>query len=274
MELARFSLGVAHPAPAICPLHAHGPEIAEIVYYEDGSGYVNTLPPGESDLARASVFRFQKGSVLIHPPLSLHDQHNRTLSHDHCLQLDARALPEHPARTLFIPRLGDARLRQEILALARVRTLLDPARQRIYDLRATALFCELCELARDRSATGTDTPSRLEQARRFLQENFDVIGNVAEVAGQYSFSPDYFRHLFAQAFGLPPKEYLLHLRLEHAQNLLRQTPLQQKEIAVLCGFGNIRYFNTRFRHYFGFPPGQLRNSKAGQDFAASPRNGV
>lgn len=262
MELASFRLGFSHAAPKVCAMHTHDCFATEIVYYENGAGEVHALPPGETDPTHADVFLFQKASVLIHPPLAPHDQRNRVPGRDHCLHLDTRALPEHPAGTLFIPRLTDARLRQEILTLTRIRTCAAPARQRVCDLRVTALFCELCALARTARSPTLRAADRLEEARLYLHENFDVIGNLSEVAQQFSFSPDYFRHLFARAYGQPPKDYLLQLRLEHARTLLRQTPLPQKEIAALCGFGNIRYFNTRFRHYLGVSPGQLRKGLA------------
>lgn len=286
-ELARFRLGFSHEALSSCHMHDH--DCVEIVYYSAGSGSVRN--------GGGRVFPFRRHTVLIHSPWVMHDQMNRQPGIDNCVLIDPAVMNEPPRLngTLFIDRLASTRLRQEIISLTRLKTVRNPAHQRICDLRATALLLELAALATPAGAIAAgnagaaDTAeaeeteevalaegldpaaARLAQAYRYMQDHFDIIDSVGEIAQKCGLGEDYFRHCFTRRYGQPPRDFLLALRLEHAKRLLRQTPLPQKAIAAQCGFGNIRYFNTRFRHYCGLTPGDYRCGDADTPHAEGTR---
>ena len=57
------------------------------------------------------------------------------------------------------------------------------------------------------------------------------------------------------------RDFLREKQLAYAEQLLRTTPLDIKEIALRCGFGTIGTFYRWFQARHGMPPGQFREVK-------------
>ncbi|MBL4768742.1 MAG: helix-turn-helix domain-containing protein, partial [Rhodobacteraceae bacterium] len=64
--------------------------------------------------------------------------------------------------------------------------------------------------------------------------------------------------LFSQKIGRSTMSYYRVMRLEKAQNLLRNSPLALTEIALATGFANSAHFATAYKAYFGDPPSVTR----------------
>ena len=60
--------------------------------------------------------------------------------------------------------------------------------------------------------------------------------------------------LFKAQTGLTPNDYLQRLRVETAQEQLRQTNLSVTQIALATGFSSGQYFSTVFARYAGVAP--------------------
>ena len=71
--------------------------------------------------------------------------------------------------------------------------------------------------------------------------------------------------IFKAQTGLTPNDYLQRLRIEKAQERLRQTDLSVTEIALATGFSSGQYFSTVFARYKGVSPTDFRKG-------AKPRN--
>jgi AraC-like DNA-binding protein len=54
---------------------------------------------------------------------------------------------------------------------------------------------------------------------------------------------------------MSPKQYLDDVRIEHAKVLLESAYYTQAEIAARCGFDDVKYFRTAFKHHTGKTPG-------------------
>ena len=70
----------------------------------------------------------------------------------------------------------------------------------------------------------------------------------------------YFNKLFAVYFGVSPREYIIRLRLDAAQNLLSSTVQTVSEIASACGFTDVYYFSKVFRKLTGMTPSEYRKA--------------
>lgn len=70
----------------------------------------------------------------------------------------------------------------------------------------------------------------------------------------------YFSNIFTKYFGQPPKQYILHKRMNTAVQMLIESEYSVKEIADKLGYENEVYFNRIFHKYTGTPPGQYRKS--------------
>lgn len=68
----------------------------------------------------------------------------------------------------------------------------------------------------------------------------------------------HFSRFFKNVTGMGYNTYVNELRVRHAEQLIRETNQKMIDIALDCGFGNIRTFNRVFRQLRGCRPSDLR----------------
>lgn len=83
-------------------------------------------------------------------------------------------------------------------------------------------------------------------------------------------SPDYFSHVFKQAAGAPPIQYLNRLRVEKARELLIFEGISVSAAAFLTGFRDPLYFSRVFKRFTGISPEGCRKNKVGFSSILSP----
>lgn len=100
----------------------------------------------------------------------------------------------------------------------------------------------------------------------YFEENFDQQIDLESTAKECHFSKYYFLHKLKELTGMTFTQFLNAFRLEKAENLLRNTNISITEIALKCGFSNLRGFNRTFKNNFGTTPSKYRNKyKSSQD---------
>ena len=88
-----------------------------------------------------------------------------------------------------------------------------------------------------------------------LQETIalEVLAQIAQL------SVHHFARAFRQTLGIPPHNYIVHRRVEHAQQLLRNTDLPLSEIAIVAGFTDQSHLARHFRTITGVSPSLARH---------------
>jgi transcriptional regulator GlxA family with amidase domain len=81
---------------------------------------------------------------------------------------------------------------------------------------------------------------------------------VRDLAERAHLSQSHFSALFRQRFGMSPHQYLIHLRIQRAQELLRTTPHSLAYIAEQCGFADVHHLAKTFKRMNGISPGAYR----------------
>ena len=76
-------------------------------------------------------------------------------------------------------------------------------------------------------------------------------------AADMNFSTGYFSKIFKKLMGINFVTYLNLVRVEHAAYELRNTEQKFTEIALNCGFNNIRTFNRVFKEITGCTPSEF-----------------
>jgi len=99
-------------------------------------------------------------------------------------------------------------------------------------------------------------PSRMLEARQYIDQNFHQPLSVSILAFHASVSETYFRKEFRQYFGLSPVAYIQKIRIENAKSLLLTGYYQVSEVATRCGFDSISYFSYVFHNQTGMTPSQ------------------
>jgi len=62
-----------------------------------------------------------------------------------------------------------------------------------------------------------------------------------------------------RGYGVPPQIHYLHLRLDRARDLLKNTEMTVTEIALATGFGTLPGFSRQFKLRYRHSPRSLRN---------------
>ena len=87
-----------------------------------------------------------------------------------------------------------------------------------------------------------------------MSESMDL----AELAAIAGLSVYHFARAFKQTAGVPPHHYLVHRRIERAQEMLARSGLPLSEIALAVGFSDQSHLARHFRQTLGVTPGQFR----------------
>ncbi len=145
--------------------------------------------------------------------------------------------------------------------LEKIRSV-DFHKARFYDEMCNALMQQLI----------TEIFSRLEIKREQIsvsgvtEQYKNLLYDIDENVENYSFekavaymhmSDAYFSRFFKKISGMTFSQYLNHIRVNRAIDLIREGKLSMTEISRLCGFDTIRNFNRVFRQITGYSPREL-----------------
>lgn len=99
----------------------------------------------------------------------------------------------------------------------------------------------------------------VERAKAFIDAHFHQSINITDLAQSYYMNPGYFSTLFRQYTGSNFLEYITQLRMNHAKALIEGNPSQKiGDIAVLCGYQDLKHFRKLFKRYTGITPLQYK----------------
>ena len=84
-----------------------------------------------------------------------------------------------------------------------------------------------------------------------------------ELCEQFHLSEKYISRYFKEHFHITLSQYITHLRLEHAKQLLQDTDIPVTEIAMQSGYQNVSYFIRSFKKTYGVSPLKYRKNKSG-----------
>jgi AraC-like DNA-binding protein len=123
------------------------------------------------------------------------------------------------------------------------------------------------EILRSYSRGGAESPDRpefLNWITSHMSLHLAEPLSVADMANRAGLSPSRFSRVFRDRFGNPPHRFLLHLRVQRAQDLLQHTGLTMRRISAQCGFSDVHHFAKTFKKISGQTPGSYRgNNRAG-----------
>lgn len=103
-------------------------------------------------------------------------------------------------------------------------------------------------------------PNYAKQAATYIEENYAYAIKILDLARHIGLERSYLYRLFVEAYGLSPKEYLTHYRLQKAKALLEDSRMPIEEIAYSVGFGNNTLFYRHFSDAFDTTPKKYRQS--------------
>jgi two-component system response regulator YesN len=104
-----------------------------------------------------------------------------------------------------------------------------------------------------------DMPSVINDAKLYMSQHFsDPNLMLPDVAGVVNMSKSRFSAVFSQYTGQTFTEYLIHLRLNKAKELLKTTNYKNSQIAHETGYNDSHYFSYIFKKNVGMTPSEYR----------------
>ncbi|WP_199624526.1 AraC family transcriptional regulator [Paenibacillus alkalitolerans] len=103
----------------------------------------------------------------------------------------------------------------------------------------------------------TQAEIQVERALQWFTLQYAQPKAIAKLAKDLGYHRTYFSKLFRKTVGMSPQQFLLHIRMERAKELLRQ-PLTVEQVASSVGISDPLYFSRQFKRRYGISPTEFR----------------
>jgi AraC-like DNA-binding protein len=137
----------------------------------------------------------------------------------------------------------------------------DPSMLRTCELEVEARLRRLAAKRQQKSASRSveqKARRQVEAITAFLAENFKEDISTADIGRAVSLHPNYAMTLFRRECGMSIWQYLIRLRLSHAELMLLTSDKTVLAIALESGFGSLARFYAAFTRECGMSPGEFR----------------
>lgn len=98
----------------------------------------------------------------------------------------------------------------------------------------------------------------IQTCKNYIHKYYMEDLSLVMTAEKYGFNANYFGGLFKSSTNMTFSEYLLSIRMKHAQELLKNNSLRIYEIAEKTGYRDVRYFIRVFKKTYGIAPDEFR----------------
>lgn len=123
------------------------------------------------------------------------------------------------------------------------------------DCAATLLVAE----ARSAAEKNTSPSGEIaEEIRAYIEADPSKKLTAAKIAARFGYSADYISSLLRDLTGYSVKNYITHLRMDRAMELLLSSDLSLKEISHRCGYEDYSQFLKLFKKHCGTTPTAYR----------------
>ena len=148
-----------------------------------------------------------------------------------------------------------------LTALKKIRRL-DFDRTRFYDEKINSLMQQIVIDIFSNEEVRKDRYTQSKVIRQYKDLLYDIDENISDYSFErgavyMNMSDAYFSRFFKKMSGLTFSQYLNHIRVNKAIDLIREKEYHMTQIASLCGFDTIRNFNRVFHQITGYSPRRI-----------------
>lgn len=101
---------------------------------------------------------------------------------------------------------------------------------------------------------------RIVQAKLYIDQNYHQLIDLDDIAGEASFSKFHFIRLFKEIYGKTPHQYLTDVRIEQAQQLLKNA-MPVNEVCYAVGFDSLGSFSLLFKRRMRMSPSSWQQAE-------------
>lgn len=132
--------------------------------------------------------------------------------------------------------------------------------QQEYKFRLLSLFYGILDNIRHQKHR-TARYGGVEEILDYISREFaDPTLNVEKIADKFSISTTYLRRIFKERLNTTPLKLLNERRIRYAEALLSVGLYSVKEIAVMSGYSDVKYFSSSFKKHRGISPTEAKNT--------------
>ena len=213
------------------------------------------------------IYEVKKGDLILIPEGKIHRTNYTNLHRERVLiNCGADFIPQSAIEPLYklTPLYRNPTLTSEF---NRIFDKIELEYEKNDELSFDAIGCYVGELIflilRQAPAQSTDKHKNtlVEKAAQHIQKHYMSDVKLGEVAKQFSVSPEHLSRAFKKETGFGFNEYLVLLRLQKAEYMLRHEPGRSiSEVAYACGFNDSNYFSDKFKRAYGMAPSSIRKN--------------
>ena len=129
------------------------------------------------------------------------------------------------------------------------------------------------EVMKQRQLAGSAETLRIDpvgRAIRHIEEHYAEPLSLHALAELVNCGPRQLQRRFKERCGIGPIEYLIRVRMNHAQAMLLHTAGAVKDIAEAVGYDDLYYFSRAFKKHFGASPMHFRRDRRISSSSVSP----
>lgn len=241
---------------------AHWHKEIEFIYIHDGSARISI---------NDHIFVAKKGDLVICDSGNIHysDSYNVDNSLDFVIFDPNLISPLYEKSNLAHPlvtheMLEQFHLNEELLHLIKIVKTETKAKETYYQeiviATLTKFWYQLLRKIPKNELISLETTNRdamlydLQQLLSYIDSHYYDNLSLSFAANKMNFSKSHFSKIFKKLTGINYVHYINLIRIEHAAGQLRNTPDKVTDIAINCGFNNVRNFNRVFKDITGFTP--------------------
>ena len=109
------------------------------------------------------------------------------------------------------------------------------------------------------SEIGTEMLDEIERATHYFNEHYNQSIVIDEYAKDRGMTANWFIQSFRRVTKYTPMQYIVHLRMTNAMNLIDNTNYNMAQIASAIGYDNSMYFSRIFKKHTGLTPTEYKN---------------
>lgn len=258
---------IHHPRKAFhIPVHWH--EEVEIIYVKSGKLSISI---------QEEVFHAQQGDLFFVNTGELHfmESDDMTVEYYTLLfplefisfqtedALEQEVFGPLRGKKLLLPvKLADRKVKEEIAVLLKKIIKVNEIRKTGFTFRTRILLLEVMELLLGnqcfQQASYINTSSIQRDLLAFIQKHYTEKISLHMLAEEFHLSEKYISSYFKEHFSISFMQYVMHLRMTKAKNLLVTTEFPITEVALSCGFPSVNLFIRNFKAAYQVTPLQYR----------------
>jgi AraC-like DNA-binding protein/mannose-6-phosphate isomerase-like protein (cupin superfamily) len=111
---------------------------------------------------------------------------------------------------------------------------------------------------RDDENTGEEDDVLGRSIKKYIDAHYKEDLFLDDISDNFQMSKFYMAHIFKNATGLSPMQYIIRRRIGEGQNLLFDTDMSITDIAMTVGYNSANHFHSAFVKMVGLTPKQYR----------------